>query len=151
VFSASIALTSQTNTVRDITILHFNDLHARLTPDEGRGGFAHLATLLKQERATAKNSITLNGGDLVQGTPVSTVFQGVPLYQIANSLKIDVSCLGNHEFDYGWIKVPEFIRQAKFPVVSANMLDAAGKRLLDPPYVTVTVGGIRIAVVGAMM
>src|SRR5262245_34672365 len=92
----------QAQTIHDITIFHFNDLHARLTPDNDRGGFAHLATLLKQERGAVRNSLTLYGGDLVQGTPVSTLFKGVPIFEIANGLKIDVACLGNHEFDYGW-------------------------------------------------
>jgi 2',3'-cyclic-nucleotide 2'-phosphodiesterase (5'-nucleotidase family) len=149
--SVSVSLGVQTATLHDITIFHFNDLHARLTSDSGRGGFAHLATLLKQERATTKNSITLFGGDLVQGTPVSTLFQGLPVFEIANGLKIDVACLGNHEFDYGWQKVPEFIKAAKFPTLSANMVNASGKRLLEPPYVILTTGGLRIAVVGAMM
>ena len=74
-----LAVGFQSPSVQEITILHFNDLHARLTADGGRGGFAHLVTLLKEERAASRNSITLFGGDLVQGTPVSTLFQGTPL------------------------------------------------------------------------
>ena len=86
--------------VRDLTILHVNDLHARLTPNaDGLGGFAHVATLLRRERAAAPASITLHAGDLVQGTPVSTMFEGVPVYEIANRMGIDVNTLGNHEFD----------------------------------------------------
>src|SRR5262245_25842973 len=110
VLFAGLALGFQTPAIHDITIFHFNDLHARLLPESGVGGFAHLDTLLKQERATVKNSITLYGGDLVQGTPVSTLFKGVPIFEIANGFKIDVACLGNHEFDYGWQKIREFTK-----------------------------------------
>jgi len=102
------------STVHEFTILHINDFHDRLLPDpDGIGGAAHLATVLKRERAAAHASITLNAGDLVEGTPISTMFEGVPDYEIANNLGIDVNCLGNHEFDYGWMKIREFMRIAR--------------------------------------
>src|SRR5580698_9283159 len=82
--------------VRPLTILHSNDLHAHLLPDDhGMGGFAYLATAVREERAHSAASLYLNAADLVQGTPVSTLFQGLPIYEIANLLGFDVSTLGN--------------------------------------------------------
>src|ERR1041385_1484918 len=104
--------------LRNLTILHTNDLHAHLLPDSyGRGGFAQLAAVLRHETAGCNSCIVLNGGDLVQGTPVSTIFHGLPIYQLANLLGFDASVLGNHEFDYGWKRIPEFMRAARFPTV----------------------------------
>ena len=79
------------------------------------------------------------------------MFEGVPDYEIANNLGIDVNCLGNHEFDYGWRKIRDFMQIASFPTVSANVVDASGNRLLNPPYVIRDAGGMRIAVIGALL
>jgi len=134
----------------DLTILHFNDLHARLLPDDqGRGGYAHLASVLADERATAPAHLTLHAGDLVQGTPVSTLFKGLPAVELANGLGIDAHCLGNHEFDYGWERVGDFIGAAQFDTISANVLNSEG-RTLAQPWVLHEAGGLRIAIVGAM-
>src|SRR5262245_3189104 len=138
--------------VRDLTILHVNDLHARLTPDtDGLGGFAHVATLLARERAAAPASITLHAGDFVQGTPVSTMFEGVPVFEIAKRLAIDVNTLGNHEFDYGWRKIGEYLKVSSIETVNANVVNDRGERMLDKPYVVREVAGVRLAIVGALL
>ena len=75
----------------------------------------------------------------------------MPDYEIANNLGIDVNCLGNHEFDYGWRKIRDFMQIANFPTVSANTVDASGNRMLNPPYVIRDVGGMRVAVIGVLL
>ena len=138
--------------IRPLTILHSNDLHAHLMPNDlGLGGFARLATAVREEKAGCAACLYLNAGDLVQGTPVSTLFHGVPVYEIANLLGLDAATLGNHEFDYGWRRVREFIKIAKFPMVSANILDERGRPVSGHPYVIKTVGGIRVGIIGATL
>src|SRR5579864_7653066 len=146
------ALSVAAQDVRTLTILHSNDLHAHLLPDDqGMGGFAYLATAVRQERAHSAASLYLNAGDLVQGTPVSTLYKGLPIYEIANRLGFDVSTLGNHEFDYGWQRIQDFVKAAKFPVVSSNVVNDAGAILTGKPYVIKTVGGIRVAIIGILL
>lgn len=146
-----LCITPLTAQIKPLTILHSNDLHAHLLPDDrDNGGFARLATEVRRQKAQCAACLYLNAGDLVQGTPVSTLFHGAPIYQIANLLGIDVSTLGNHEFDYGWRRVQEFFRIARFPIVSANIVDADGKTMTRP-YVIQTVGGIRVGVIGAIL
>jgi 5'-nucleotidase/UDP-sugar diphosphatase len=136
--------------VRTLTILHLNDLHAHISPEDGRGGFAYLATVIRHERANCTDCILLNAGDLVQGSPVSTIFRGAPIYQLANLLGFDAATLGNHEFDYGWAQARNFTEIAKYPIVTANVVNAEGKTLTPKPYVILKVNGLRVAVIGGM-
>ena len=142
---------AQQNQHHSLTILHLNDLHARLLPDaEHRGGFAHVAEAIRQEKAKSEFSLVMHGGDLVQGTPVSTIFKGVPVYEVANTLGLDFHTLGNHEFDYGWRKISEFVSTAEFPTLNANVVDGQGNLLVPKPYVIGEVGGIRVGVIGIL-
>ena len=137
--------------VKPLTILHSNDLHAHLMPDDrDNGGFARLATEVRRQKAHCVACLYLNAGDMVQGTPVSTLFHGSPIYEIANLLGLDASTLGNHDFDYGWRRTQEFMRIAHFPIVSANIVDKDGKTMTRP-YVILTAGGIRVGVIGAIL
>lgn len=137
---------------QSLTILHTNDLHAHISPNEqGVGGFAYLATALQQERAHCERCLYLNAGDLVQGTPVSTIYRGLPIYEIANHLGLDASTLGNHEFDYGYERIKEFVRTAQFPVVSANVVDEQGHLLAGSSYTIKTVKGLRVGIIGVVL
>ena len=138
--------------VRSLTILHTNDLHARLLPDDqGRGGFAALAAGIRRERAGCDACLLLNAGDLVQGTPVSTLFHGLPVYEIANLFGYDAATLGNHEFDYGWEQVARFVHTARYPVVTANVVDQDGHLLASAPYVVLKANGVRVGVIGELL
>jgi 2',3'-cyclic-nucleotide 2'-phosphodiesterase (5'-nucleotidase family) len=137
--------------VRSLTILHTNDLHARLMPlDNKHGGFAYLASVIRRERAGCNDCILLNAGDVAQGTPVSTIFHGLPAFEVANLLGYDVGTLGNHDFDYGWPQTRKFMEISKYPIVSANIVGAKGELFAAKPYVILKVNGLRVAVIGAM-
>jgi 5'-nucleotidase / UDP-sugar diphosphatase len=134
-----------------LTILHTNDLHARLTPlENGAGGFARLAGLIRQQRANCTDCLLLNAGDLVQGSPVSTIFRGTPVYEIANLFGFDAQTLGNHDFDYGWQQTLKFVGMATYPTVLANVVDQNGAPLVKTPYVILPVNGMRVAVIGLL-
>jgi len=138
--------------IRQLTILHTNDLHAHFSPSgDGLGGFAYLAAAIRKETAHCAACLTLNAGDLVQGTPVSTIYRGLPVYQVANLLGFDAGTVGNHEFDYGWRQIGKFVALARYPIVSANLLDAAGRPATGKAYVIKNVGGVRVAIIGAIL
>jgi 2',3'-cyclic-nucleotide 2'-phosphodiesterase (5'-nucleotidase family) len=138
--------------VRTLTILHVNDLHARLTPlENGHGGFARMATAIRRERANCKDCILLHAGDVAQGSPVSTIFHGLPVFEVVNLFGFDAATLGNHDFDYGWLQARKFLSIAKYPIVSCNIEGPKdGERFTGKPYVILKVNGLRIGVLGAM-
>jgi 2',3'-cyclic-nucleotide 2'-phosphodiesterase (5'-nucleotidase family) len=137
--------------IRSLTILHTNDIHAQFSPsDKGKGGFAYLASAIRRERAGCSDCILLNAGDLVQGSPVSTIFHGLPVYEVANLLGFDAATLGNHEFDYGWAQARKFMETAKYPIVSSNFVDGNNELFTSKPYVILKVNRLRVAVIGAI-
>ncbi len=136
--------------VRSLTILHTNDIHAQMAPrDDGQGGLAGLATVVRHERAGCTDCILLDAGDMVQGTPVSTIFHGLPVYQALNLLHFSAGALGNHDFDYGWSQTLKFIGVANHPVLCSNVSDAGG-HLLAKPYAILKVNKLRVAVIGVL-
>ena len=139
-------------TLKTLTILHSNDLHAQMLPDEtDLGGFPRLATAVRREKANCRACLYLNAGDLVQGSPVSTIYRGLPVYRVANLLGIDAGTLGNHEFDYGWRRTREFTLIARYPIVSANVVDERGNSITGKPYIIKNVNGIRVGIIGVVL
>ena len=107
--------------VKELTILHTNDLHAHLFPriapwiSESRkiGGFANLATLVKQEKQSNPSTILIDAGDYFSGPYISTLTEGEAVIKSMNYLGIDAACIGNHEFDHGWDNMLEQIKEAE--------------------------------------
>lgn len=102
-----------------VTFIHFNDLHAHLTPHLDRvadappgqtatrtkiverGGIARLATLVKKIRADNPNSIFMNIGDTYHGGAEALFTNGNAIVDPVNALGIDVGVVGNWDFAYG--------------------------------------------------
>jgi 5'-nucleotidase/UDP-sugar diphosphatase len=147
--SAGLALSA--DEVRTVTILHTNDLHARLSPlDSGQGGFAYVAAVIRREREHCTGCLLLNAGDVVQGSPVSTIFRGLPVFEITNMFGYDAGTLGNHDFDYGWQQARKFMETATYPIADTNIVDRDGHLFTAQPYVVLQANGVKLAVVGAM-
>ncbi len=139
-----------------LTILHNNDLHAHIEPTNIRGklygGHARMATLIKKYRASDPNVVLLNGGDTFQGTLFFNTYEGLADVSIMNVIGFQAAAVGNHEFDRGPGALGAFARQAKFPVLAAN-LDVSKEPFLKDVIkasAVLTVGNEKIGVVGAV-
>jgi 2',3'-cyclic-nucleotide 2'-phosphodiesterase (5'-nucleotidase family) len=126
-----------------LTVLFFNDLHGHLmpfeikTPEGGTqevGGIARMATLIQEIRQenNRKNiqTVVLVAGDILQGTPMSTVFEGEPDIKCLNAMGVNALTVGNHEFDFGLDNFLKIRKEAAFPFLSANIIEKEGEREL---------------------
>lgn len=149
-FCASL-LSAQQDVV-PFTILHFNDFHSKLLPNEqGQGGAAYLASAIAAERKDCPRCLLLNAGDNAQGSPVSTIFRGLPVFEVLRPLKADAFVLGNHEFDYGANRINDYLAAAGHPVLAANFVTPEGKLFTGAGSVILEREGLRIGIVGVLM
>ena len=138
-----------------ITILHTNDTHSQIDPlpdndrNAGKGGVARRATLVKRVRKENPNTLLIDAGDVLQGTPYFNFYKGEVEYKAMSAIGYDVGTLGNHEFDTGVDALAAALKFANFDLVSTNY-DFSGTALEGrvKPYVVRTVGGIRVGLFG---
>lgn len=145
-----------------VTVLFFNDLHGYLQPfvvktDKGKaevGGIARLATLVKKIRAdntrVGAKTLVLFAGDMLQGTPLSTVFRGRPDVECFNLMGVDAMTVGNHEFDFGMENFFDLKKTAAFPFLSSNIVWKDSGRLVCDPSVSFQLSDmVFLTVIGA--
>ena len=106
-------------------------------------GFARTATLIEAARAEVRNSLLVDNGDLLQGSPLGDVVARVkplasgqvhPAIALLNRFGYDAAALGNHEFNYGLDFLRRSLADARFPVLAANVVEAAGPRRGQPAF-----------------
>ena len=125
------------NNQAHLRIMETTDLHVHLFPydyyaDKPRDtvGLARTASLIKEIRGEATNSMLIDNGDFLQGNPMGDYIayeRGMkegdlhPVIQAMNTVGYDASTLGNHEFNYGLNFLMKSLAGANFPVVNANI------------------------------
>lgn len=143
--------------IKEITILYTNDLHSHLVPhkeswmseDRLVGGFANIATLVKQEKAANPNTVYIDSGDYFSGPYVSTLTEGAAVIGSMNFLGLDAACIGNHEFDHGWQNTFAQLEKATFPILNGNIfVEETGELFWDNPYIIIERDGLKIGIIG---
>ncbi|MFF7046321.1 bifunctional metallophosphatase/5'-nucleotidase [Streptomyces massasporeus] len=171
---------------QDVQLLSFNDLHGNLEPPAGSsgrvtetqadgttktidaGGVEYLATHLRQARKGEKYSITAAGGDMVGASPlISGLFHDEPTIEALNKLDLDVTSVGNHEFDEGAKELGRLqnggchpkdgcyadkkFKGADFPYLAANVLDEKTKKPILKPYWVWKKNGVKVGFIGVTL
>lgn len=136
-----------------LRVLATSDLHANVMsfdyaanrPMHGHG-LAQMASMIAAARAGHSCTLLLDNGDFLQGTALSDLAtlprrrRDHPVIAAMNTLGYDAAALGNHEFNFGLGLLRRVLSQARFPILSANVLTERADLVLDdetlaPPFV----------------
>ncbi|WP_405979534.1 bifunctional metallophosphatase/5'-nucleotidase [Streptomyces sp. NBC_00158] len=171
----------------DVQMLSFNDFHGTLEPPQGSsgtvserqadgttkaipaGGVEYLATSLREARKGHEYSVTAAAGDMIGGSPMlSGLFHDEPSVEALNKLNLDVSSVGNHEFDEGKTELRRMayggchptegcfeygktFTGAQFQYLAANVTDEKTKRPLMSPTFIWKKGDVKIGFIGVTL
>ncbi|SDL10529.1 bifunctional metallophosphatase/5'-nucleotidase [Streptomyces indicus] len=171
----------------DVQLLSFNDFHGNLEPPAGSsgrvaelqpdgttkdidaGGVEYLATHLREARKGHKYSVTAAAGDMIGGSPMlSGLFHDEPTVEALNKLDLDVSSVGNHEFDEGRAELARMqnggchaeegcyeegkeFGGADFPYLAANVTDEKTGKPILKPYTVWKKDGVKIGFIGVTL
>jgi S-sulfosulfanyl-L-cysteine sulfohydrolase len=114
------------------------------------GGFAHLATLVKQLRASRPNSLLLDGGDTWQGSATALWTNGQDMVDACKLLGVDVMT-GHWEFTLGAKRVQEIVEKdfkGKIDFVAQNIKTHDFGDPVFAPYTIKQMNGIPVAIIG---
>lgn len=174
--------------VEDLQLLAINDFHGNLEPpacfsgtikevdpktgqvvSTPAGGIEYLATALRQAREGQRNSVTVAAGDIVGASPLlSGLFHDEPTIEAMNKLGLDVTSVGNHEFDEGSKELLRMQRGgchptdgcyvdgrtfegADFKYLAANVTsEKTGKPILAPYWIK-NVRGVKVGFIGVTL
>jgi 5'-nucleotidase len=168
-----------------VQLLAFNDFHGHVEPNtpgtiqigQSRsgstivnqtvpaGGAEYFATHVKALRTAHANTITVGSGDLIGASPLlSGLFHDEPTIEALNVVGVDVSGVGNHEFDEGLSELYRMMNGGCHPVdgcqdgdpffgagfgyLAANVFFAGTDDTILPPYEVRKVGNAKIAFIG---
>jgi 2',3'-cyclic-nucleotide 2'-phosphodiesterase (5'-nucleotidase family) len=120
---ASFTLPAFAETVT-LRFVQTNDID-RMEEDDGRGGFARLAAVVKAERA-AGPTLFVHSGDTISPSLLSGIDKGAHTIDILNQMGVDIMVPGNHEFDFGPDIFRSRIGEAKFPIITSNIREPGG-------------------------
>jgi 2',3'-cyclic-nucleotide 2'-phosphodiesterase (5'-nucleotidase family) len=138
----------------------------------GLGGVEYLSTHLAQAREGHPYSLTVAAGDLIGASPLlSAAFHDEPSIEALNALKLDVSAVGNHEFDEGYKELQRManggciddgpdgennqnscalhpFQGADFPYLAANVKYEGTNQTILPAYTVKNIKGAKIGFIG---
>ncbi|KAI0582979.1 Metallo-dependent phosphatase [Pyrenophora tritici-repentis] len=119
------------NAPPDLRLLHYNDVyHVEAGSREPVGGYARFQTLVNYYRDDKRfdgltKLLTFFSGDAFNPSIESSITKGSHMVPVLNNIGTDVSCVGNHDLDFGVKQYRHLTAKCNFPWLLANVLDPA--------------------------
>lgn len=150
------AFAHEEDELETLTVLHTNDVHSRLEPFpmdggkyQGMGGVVAREKIISSIRATQKNVLLLDAGDIFQGTPYFNFFKGEPEIKAMNLLGYEAATIGNHDFDNGIDGLVRQLQHAEFDMVNCNYdFKDTPLAAFVKPYTIIKKGKLKIGILG---
>lgn len=144
---------------KSLKIIYTSDTHGHIFPVDyaakapAPGGLLALAAQVSKDG----NTLILDGGDSLQGTPLSQYyiensgsFSLHPVAESFNALGLDYYTLGNHDFNFGYETLKNYIRDMNGCCLCANLEDLGGELDVRPWTVHKLENGLRIGITGVV-
>ncbi|MEB3196020.1 MAG: bifunctional UDP-sugar hydrolase/5'-nucleotidase [Candidatus Sericytochromatia bacterium] len=131
-------------------LLYTNDIHSRIDPFPqnfyysfyaGKGGFGRLTTAIRDFKSRFPNTLAVDSGDYLQGTPYFNFFKGEAEMRLMDAAGFDAITIGNHEFDNGVTQLQAVLPHYKGALITTNM---TFDRELGIRYAVKKVGAVRV-------
>jgi 5'-nucleotidase/UDP-sugar diphosphatase len=136
------------DTGSELILLHTNDHHGTVLPNNDRGGLAERAAYIKAVRATNPQVLLVDAGDINTGSALSNMFAAEPDILAYNLMGYEAGIFGNHEFDGSQEKLLKQLEDAQFPFISSNIKTQDGAYLGNTPYVVKHYDGFTVGIFG---
>lgn len=151
----ALGLISSFDPVVPMQLLGINDFHGHLDPPAASAAVqtsvaGRLAGVVNAMRAEVPGTAFVSAGDNIGASPfLSAVAQDAPTIEALNAMGLDVSAVGNHEFDRGYADLAGRVRDlADFPYIGANVEGESPE--LQSSYVMTNAAGVRIGFIGVV-
>ncbi|WP_029036275.1 bifunctional metallophosphatase/5'-nucleotidase [Salinimicrobium xinjiangense] len=125
----------------NIVIFSINDPHGKIH------NFDKIKAIIDKEKETESQVFFVSGGDIFSGNPIVDYHpeKGSPIVDLMGKAGMDVSALGNHEFDYGQQILQDRILQASFPFLCANLVRSTSGFVIPQGKVVIEKDGFKVA------
>jgi len=114
------------------------------------GGFAHLATLVRQLKAARPGALLLDGGDTWQGSGTALWTEGQDMVDACKLLGVNVMT-GHWDFTYGEARIKKIVDgdfAGKVDFVAQNVKTSDFGDAVFKPYVIKEMNGVQVAIIG---
>ena len=160
--SMSMTMTAKTKEVH-LKWIHTSDVHGSLfgydylRKRDVSGGLASIYAYVQEQRQQyGERLILTDGGDCLQGQPTAYYYNFVDtlsphlVAEAMNMLTYDCGAMGNHDIETGHAVYDRWVRDCKFPVLGANVIDTRTNKPYLQPYIVLKRAGVTIAILGML-
>lgn len=144
---------------KELTVIATSDIHGAIYPwsykigEFDDIGLAKIAAMVKEAKEENPNLLLVDAGDTIQGNTLTALFKDRrdvvhPMMKVMNHMGYSAMVLGNHEFNFGLETQQEILKDAEFPILSANTIVKETGETFVKPYTIKEIDGVKIGILG---